>query len=81
MKKTAWISGTTASLLAGIGCNLHLLMSASLNRSLVPDKLAGPFSQGLLYVTFQSLTAMGLGIRLWRAEKRFEHENDEAGKK
>lgn len=63
LKKSAWLAGLTASILASIGCGVLPWMEQSSTPHLrqFGDLLqfAGP------YVTFQSLAAIGLGVRLW----------------
>ena len=64
-KKRAWMSGLLAVTLATLGCGLLFLRdSTSPFGDIVPQ-----FSQFLWpvapYQTFQCLTAIGLGVRLW----------------
>ncbi len=67
-KKLAWLSGLLAVTLATLGCGLIVLRD--------PSPLFGDFARqytgflGFLapYQTFQCLTAIGLGVRLWSEE-------------
>lgn len=63
VKKSAWLAGFAASILAAIGCGVLPWLAENhspwLSQSRELLQFAGP------YVIFQSLTAIGLGIRLW----------------
>lgn len=62
----AWLSGISASLLASLVCGLYFVATqqSSVYASL-PSVFQGILPLASLYVGFQSLTAVGLGVRLW----------------
>lgn len=64
LQKSAWLAGFTATVLAAAGCGvLPWLMENNppwLSQFQELLRFSGP------YVTFQSLAAIGLGVRLWR---------------
>jgi len=65
LRKSAWLAGMTASLLASLNCGLYFLAQPDGSMLPLPGELATIIAQGWLYVGFQSLTAVGLGVRLW----------------
>jgi hypothetical protein len=62
---SAWLAGAAAALLAGTACGLYFAMQPEWIVSIVPRRIGEILTVGLLYVSFQSLTAAGLGVRLW----------------
>lgn len=62
-QKSAWLAGFAASILAAIGCGVLPWMAENNSPWLAQSQELLRFSGP--YVTFQSLTAIGLGIRLW----------------
>lgn len=62
-QRSAWLAGATASILAAIGCGfVSLLMD---NSPPMLSRFTDVLSSAAPYVTFQSLVAIGLGVRLW----------------
>lgn len=64
LKRVAWIASLVASTLASLQCGLFFLMLDDLESSWLPVQ-SGAILFGWLYVGFQSLTDVGLGLRLW----------------
>lgn len=64
-KRTAWRAGLLATTLAALGCGVIFLTEPEVNSAYVPQPVTQFIDLGLIYVTFQSLTALGLGSRLW----------------
>jgi len=68
LKRAAWRAGLLATIAAAIGCGLIFLTQPQVNSAFIPQPLSDLIDLGLIYVTFQSLTAIGLGMRLWSAD-------------
>ena len=64
-KKLAWLSGLLAVTLATLGCGLFFLRDSTPPFGDIAPQLNGFFFLVAPYQTFQCLTAIGLGIRLW----------------
>lgn len=65
LRYSAWFAGVTAALLAGLVCGSYFLVSPQWNSSVIPGEIREILNIGSLYAGFQSVTAAGLGIRLW----------------
>lgn len=62
---SAWIAGLAASVLASLHCGLFFSTPSWGVNSVLPRGLSQFVMAGWLFVGFQSLTAVGLGARLW----------------
>lgn len=62
-KASAWMAAGAASLMAGAACQLHFQFISQNDWWRTSELSEVVF--GWLYVTFQSLAAIGLGVRLW----------------
>lgn len=71
LRLNAWLAGLTASTLAGMGCGLYSLAPPEGNMPFASGEIGQILRVGMLYVTFQSLAAMGLGMRLWWGTEEF----------
>ncbi len=66
LKRSAWLAVLLASGLASLFCEFFFLGGAlSQNSPLVPGPWGDVMKTSTLYAGFQSLTAIGLGARLW----------------
>ena len=64
-KKLAWLSGLLATTLASLGCGLLFLRDSTPPFGDLAPQLTGFLGFVAPYQTFQCLTAIGLGVRLW----------------
>ena len=68
VKPSAWGAGLLATLLAGVGCQVMGWAAEQQRQTgsgLLPAQIPDSLPLIAIYATFQSLTSIGLGARLW----------------
>ena len=78
-KKLAWLSGLLATILATSGCGLLILRDSKPLFSDLAPQFTGFFGLVATYQTFQCLTAIGLGVRLWGDTAEDSHRTHQDG--
>ena len=67
-RKTAWLAGALATVLASLSCGIVFHDVLNWEASVFSSGVTEFLAPALLPVCFQSLTAVGLGARLWWRE-------------
>lgn len=65
-RKSAWLAGALAAGLASLSGGIVFLAQSNWELKPVPSGIRELLEPALVYVSFQSLTAAGLGVRLWQ---------------